>query len=265
MIPLFISVPHSGEDVPPEATWLRGLPEPLLMCDVDRFVDQLYERGASQLSIPMVVTRWHRYVVDLNRLPADVDASTVEGHSNPPGRFSRGFHWQITTTRQLLMPKPIPQSLHKEFVEKYFEPFHRGVQARFDAFKTSGAIAVYHIDAHSMPSVGTDEHRDPGQRRPHIVVSDVKGTSCSAAFKDLVIDSYRRAGFDVGYNWPYLGGRITETYGRPRDGQHSIQVEMSRELYMDETSKKLLPARAEKVKGQVAQALSLVREGVRRL
>ena len=263
MIPFFVSVPHSGEEIPPEATWLKGMPEPKLMCDVDRFVDQLYRPATVGLSIPMIVARWHRYVVDLNRLPADVDASTVAGHSNPAGRFSRGFHWQITTTREVLMPKPITQELHRSFVAKYFEPFHKEVQAQFDAFKEQGAMSVYQIDAHSMPSVGTDEHRDPGQTRPHIVVSDVKGTSCSAAFKDLVIESYRKAGFDVGYNWPYLGGRITETYGRPADGQHSIQVEMSRALYMDEKSKKILPARAEKVKEQVTRALSQVAQGVR--
>ncbi|MEQ1877325.1 MAG: N-formylglutamate amidohydrolase, partial [Bdellovibrionia bacterium] len=154
------------------------------------------------------------------------------------------------------------QEMHRDFVAKYFEPFHREVQSRFDEFKNKGAIAVYHLDAHSMPSVGTDEHRDPGQTRPHIVVSDCKASSCSAGFKDLVIDSYRSAGFEVGYNWPYLGGRITETYGRPRDGQNSIQVEMSRALYMDEKTKKLLPARADRVKEQVAHALTLVQQGI---
>ena len=152
MVPFFVSVPHSGEEVPPEAVWLEGLPEPKLMCDVDRFVDQLYRPGALKLSVPMIVARWHRYVVDLNRLPADVDASTVAGNTNPAGRFNRGFHWQMTTTREVLMPKPISQEMHREFVTKYFEPFHRDVQAKYDEFKKQGAMSVYHIDAHSMPS-----------------------------------------------------------------------------------------------------------------
>jgi N-formylglutamate deformylase len=235
------------------------------MCDVDRFVDRLYGPAALKFSIPIIVAKWHRYAVDLNRLPADVDASTVAGHANPPGRFNRGFHWQVTTKREVLMPKPISQELHRKFVERYFEPFHKQVQQQFDFFKSQGAMAVYHIDAHSMPSVGTEEHRDPGQLRPHLVISDVKGSSCSTEFKDLVIESYRKAGFDVGYNWPYLGGRITETYGRPRDGQHTIQVEMNRSLYMNEETKKIKQRDADRVKEQVEMALSLIRAGLPKL
>jgi N-formylglutamate deformylase len=98
---------------------------------------------------------------------------------------------------------------------------------------------IYHLDAHSMPSMGTREHLDPGERRAEIVVSDCEGKSCSGWFKDLVIQSYSDAGFQVGYNWPYKGGRVTQTYGRPSDLQESIQVELNRALYMNEENKLL--------------------------
>jgi N-formylglutamate deformylase len=255
--PFFISIPHSGESVPEETPWLKGLPETLLMCDVDRFVDRLYAPVLEKLEIPFVKTEWHRYAIDLNRLADDVDQDSVRGHENPSGRFPRGLHWSITTKGEKLMPEPISSELHDLLVQKYFEPFHSDVRTIFMQLKqkAKGTQPIYHLDAHSMPSMGTKEHLDPGQRRAEIVVSDCDGKSCSAWFKDLVVQSYADAGFQVGYNWPYKGGRVTQTYGRPNDRQESIQVELNRALYMNEENKRLredlLPEVQEKLKRAV--------------
>ncbi len=260
MTAFFVSIPHSGEKIPPEAKWLEGLPEVLLMYDVDRYVDQLYVPTLEALSIPFVKSEWHRYAIDLNRLPEDVDADSVLGSNNPSGSFSRGLHWAITTEGERLMLQPISKELHLQLVQKYFTPFHAAIGAQFTAFKKQGAKTVFHLDAHSMPSVGTKEHRDPGQRRADIVVSDCDGKSCGADFKDLVIESYEKAGFRVAYNWPYKGGRVTETYGQPKLGQQSIQVEMSRALYMNEKTKALnldaLPEMRRKVQAAIARIFS---------
>ena len=37
-------------------------------------------------------------------------------------------------------------------------------------------------------------------------------------------------------NDPYAGGYITRHYGRPREGVHALQIEIARELYMDESA-----------------------------
>jgi N-formylglutamate amidohydrolase len=256
--PFLISIPHSGEKVPLEAPWLKGLPETLLMFDVDRFVDRLYQPVIERLHIPFVKTDWHRYAIDLNRWPDDVDADSVRGHVNPSGKFSRGLHWVITTMGERLMPEPMAPEVHEALVTNYFEPFHRDVRALFAAHKARGASVVYHIDAHSMPSVGTNEHRDPGKRRADVVISDCSGTTCSTFFKDLVINAFEKAGFTIAYNWPYLGGRVTETYGKPALGQESIQVELNRGLYMNEQTKGLLPAEAKNTEKKLSQAIEAV-------
>lgn len=251
----FISIPHSGERVPEEAAWLNGLPEPLLMCDVDRYVDQLYKEVIEKLDLPAVVTQWHRYAIDLNRLAEDVDQDSVMGAANPSGSFTQGLHWVKTTKGEVLMKKPISRDLHDLLVEKYFKPFHADVAMVFAELKSEGFKRVFHIDAHSMPSRGTSAHRDPGQDRADIVVSDFIGKSCSEDFKDLVIDAYKRSGFSVGYNFPYIGGRVTQTYGHPSKGQESIQVELNRKLYMDEATKKINPERAQETKEKIARAI----------
>lgn len=260
--PFFISIPHSGERVPDETPWLKHLPETLLMFDVDRYVDRLYAPVIAQWSLPSVQTEWHRYAIDLNRWKDDVDADSVQGHVNPSGKFPRGLHWSITTMGEKLMPGPMSLATHEVLVRKYFEPFHQEVRETFAKLHAQGATRVFHLDAHSMPSVGTKEHRDPGERRADIVVSDCDGKSCSTFFRDLVISSYEKAGFKTAYNWPYKGGRVTETYGHPERGQESIQVELNRALYMNEKTKELLSENLNAMQKRISTAVSLIYESL---
>jgi N-formylglutamate deformylase len=43
-----------------------------------------------------------------------------------------------------------------------------------------------------------------------------------------------RLGYSVGRNKPYAGGFITEHYGNPASGLHTVQLELNRAVYMDE-------------------------------
>lgn len=262
---LLVTIPHSGEKIPPQAPWLNGLPEEILMCDVDRYVDRLYEPALQALQIPYVKTEWHRYAGDLNRFADDVDSTSVLGSPNAPGTFARGFLWTITTTETKLMPGPISPAAHQELVKLIYEPFHQSIHDQYEKIKAGGSKNVYHLDAHSMPSLGTRQHKDPGETRAEIVVSDCIGKSCSKEYRDLVIAAYVTAGFKVGYNWPYVGGRVTERYGEPAKGHHAIQVEMNRALYMDEKSKAYKPELAANVQKKVQQALSYIQSQLDKL
>jgi N-formylglutamate deformylase len=239
IIPFFVSIPHSGEKIPKQTPWLNALTEDVLMSDVDRFVDRLYEPSLKELDIPFQTTEWHRYAVDLNRIPEDVSRSSVVGAKNPEGTYLDGYHWVMTKSEIKILPTPMTEETHFELTELIYKPFHAGIRNHYEKLKSSGHFNVYHLDAHSMPSVGTRMHRDPGQIRADIVVSDCAGKSCSNKFRDLVIAAYATSGFKVGYNWPYLGGRVTEQYGKPQLGQHAIQVELNRGLYMDEVTKQI--------------------------
>lgn len=255
MKPFFISIPHSGERIAPETPWLNQLPETVLMCDPDRFVDRLYQPVIAELGLKSVKTEWHRYIVDLNRVPEDIDVDSVEGAPCPSGTHPKGFHWSITTKGHKLIEKPMSMELHRLLTEKYYVSFHRDVKAVYQSFFASGAENVFHLDAHSMPSVGEKLHRDPGQRRADIVVSDCGGKSCSKEYTQLVLEAYKKAGFGVAHNWPYLGGRITEMYGGPDESRHAIQVELNRALYMDEQTKKIKNVEAKEVSERIASAV----------
>lgn len=259
-LPFFVSIPHSGEKVPDETPWLKNLPEPLLFQDVDRYVDVLYSPGLQRLGIPFIKTEWHRYAADLNRIPDDVDQDSVIGAKLASGAHPRGFHWVMTTHRERLMPQAMPRATHEKLVKLIYEPFHQQVAEFYKKFKSQGHRRVFHLDAHSMPSLGTPEHRDPGEYRADIVVSDCKGKSCDADYKDLVIKAYTQQGFKVAYNWPYFGGRVTEQYGKPSEGFHAIQVELNRALYMNETTKKLKSENLPQIQQKLSAALQIVKD-----
>lgn len=248
---LIATIPHSGEEIPPQATWLKDLPEEILMCDVDRYVDYLYEGSLHGLQIPYVKTQWHRYAADLNRIPSDVDSSSVRGSPNKEGSFSRGFHWVVTTLNQPLMMQPMSLETHQELVDLVYRPFHQSVEELYS--QSSGP--TYHLDLHSMPSLGTSMHRDPGELRADVVISDCHGTSCETRFRDLVLIAFLKQGFKVAYNWPYFGGRVSEQYGQPAQNRHAIQIELNRALYMDEKTKKLKIDESAKLQKKLQGAL----------
>ena len=239
-IQFFISIPHSGERIPDQAPWLKQLPEKILMADVDRYVDRLYMPALNELNIPHQLTEWHRYAVDLNRIPSDISKSSVAGAEKEAGAHLDGYHWVMTKSEDVIMPQPMSLETHQQLTQLIYEPFHAGVRNHYKNFKDKGFKNIFHIDAHSMPSLGTRMHRDPGEKRADIVVSDCLGKSCDRKFRDLVIAAYATVGFKVGYNWPYMGGRVTEQYGQPENGQQAIQVELNRSLYMNEDNKQIL-------------------------
>jgi len=259
--PFFVTIPHSGEKIPDLTPWLLNLSEPMLMRDVDRYVDVLYEDSIKSLFLPLVKTEWHRYAVDLNRLPQDIDQSSVMGATHVKG-FERGFHWSMTTYKEKLIQQPMSIDTHTQLRNLIYEPFHKQVKEMYIKLRAeTGKQSIYHLDLHSMPSLGTSMHLDPGEIRADIVISDSNQRSCARSFRDLVIAAYVTAGFKVGYNWPYKGGRLTEEYGKPQEGQHVLQVEMNRALYMNEETKKLNPD-YKNVSEKLKKALAYVKDNL---
>lgn len=240
--PLILSIPHSGEKIPIEATWLHSTPESILLTDVDRFVNELYTPAIEKLKLPALQTTIHRYAVDLNRIPDDIDRSSVEGAPLSAGTHPKGFHWAITTQGDVIINQPIAASTHEMLVRLYHNTFHKEfIRGRSKIRAHFPSLNLYHFDCHSMPSHGTSAHTDAGKRRADIVISDCLGKSSSQEFLNLTVSSFEKEGLSVSVNSPYTGGRITQRYGKPEQGEKTIQIEINRALYMNEQTKEKNP------------------------
>ncbi len=237
MIPFFVTIPHSGLQIPLEADWLKGTPDSILNCDVDFYVDELYAPALKKFKIPFFFFPWHRYAVDVNRFSEDISHLTVENTKVSNLESPSDVHWHHTTKGDILIQQKLSQELHQKLIQKYFDPFHQKILDQFEDFKNQAKEQVYLLDLHSMPSQGLDFHKDSGHKRVDIVLGTNKKKSSQQDFIDLVLDAYKRSGFKVGIDWPYKGGSITQLYGDYSKGQNVIQVEVNRSLYMDETTK----------------------------
>jgi len=115
-------------------------------------------------------------------------------------------------------------------IEALYKPYHRALRRLINkAHQAFGTVVL--VDCHSMPSIGVSRDEP---RRPDVVIGDRYGTSCAALLPDMVEETMRRLGYSVGRNKPYAGGFITEHYGNPASGLHTIQLELNRAIYMDE-------------------------------
>ena len=88
------------------------------------------------------------------------------------------------------------------------------------------------LDCHSMPSAGKDKSGSRG--RVDVVLGDCHGGACAPVVADTAAGVLKAMGYRVARNRPYAGGHVTRHYGAPAEGVHGLQVEINRDLYMDE-------------------------------
>ena len=60
------------------------------------------------------------------------------------------------------------------------------------------------------------------------------GAAADSEIVDRMEAAFAGAGFRVARNAPFAGAFITQHYGRPSQGQHTVQIEIDRALYMNE-------------------------------
>ncbi len=87
-----------------------------------------------------------------------------------------------------------------------------------------------------MPHEAIESLSRRGKSRPEIVLGDRFGASAAPGIVDRVEAAFVSAGFVVARNAPFAGGAyMAQHYGRPpARGQHVVQIEIDRALYMNE-------------------------------
>ncbi len=69
---------------------------------------------------------------------------------------------------------------------------------------------------------------------PDFVLGDRDGTTCDIDFTHALRDFLKEIGYKVAINDPYKGVELVNRYSAPSTGRHSIQIEISRALYLNE-------------------------------
>jgi N-formylglutamate amidohydrolase len=234
--PVVFNSPHSGRVYPRAFLSAARLDLAVLRRSEDSFVDDLV-LGVVGSGIPLMRAHFPRCYVDVNREPYELDPRMFEGRlpSFANTRSMRvagglGTVARVVGDAQEIYDRRLPVDDALRRIETLYKPYHRALRRLVTTVHRDFGAAIL-VDCHSMPSTaGTKDERP----RADVVIGDRYGTSCVAAVADTVEQTLRDLGYLVSRNKPYAGGFITEHYGNPAAGFHSIQLEVNRALYMDE-------------------------------
>lgn len=229
------SAPHSGRLYPEGFVAQSPLTPEKLRSSEDAFVDLLYAEAPSQGAVLLVADAPRAYV-DLNRAADELDPALIEGlprgMTNPRINSGLGVIPRVVAGGRVIHPARITLAEAQARLDEVWHPYHRALagllaQARGDF---AGALL---IDCHSMPRDAIHAGVSP---RPQVILGDRFGASCCPSIMARVEAAFQAQDFRTVRNQPFAGAHILKTYGRPAIGQHAIQIEIDRSLYMDEAT-----------------------------
>ncbi len=228
--------PHSGRDYPRDLVARTELGPLQLRSSEDAFVDRLFA-GAPDFGAPLICARVPRAYVDLNRAPDELDPAIVEGvrrrGHNPRISSGLGVIPRVVAGGMPIYRGKIAFAEAEERLAQNWHPYHAALRGLISESHARFGEAIL-VDCHSMPHEALDGVARNGRRRPDVVIGDRFGASADGYLVDRIEAAFAAVGLNVVRNAPFAGAYVTQHYGRPSRGQHAIQVEIDRSLYMDE-------------------------------
>jgi len=227
--PLLVSIPHTGTD-------LAGLDDRfvspwLARRDADWWIEQLYDFAVG-LGATVVRTTISRSVIDVNRDPSGV--------SLYPGQATTELCPTTTFDGDPLYKASNEPSAEDVAGRRkaYFEPYHGALEAEIARLRgLHGKIVLY--DCHSIRSVIPRLFEG---KLPLFNLGTNSGNSADPVLEKKVADIMAATGRPWVVNGRFKGGWITRDHGRPQDGVHALQMELSCRGYMLEPEGKVGPA-----------------------
>ena len=224
--PLLVSLPHNGSEIPPELA-SRMVERARTAPDTDWHVARLYA-FALELGASMLVPRYSRYVIDLNRPPDDT--------SLYPGQNTTGLCPAVQFTGEPVYVEGQAPSADEIAARTgtYWRPYHEALQAELARLHAAhGQVLLW--EGHSIR--GSDlAFLFPG-RLPDFNLGTSAGASCSPQRQARVEAALgAQSQYDFVVNGRFKGGYITRHYGDPARGIDAVQLEISQRIYMDEAT-----------------------------
>ena len=222
--PLVISFPHVG-------TWLpaaiadRMTPIARHLPDTDWYVDRLYS-CVEDLDVTVVRATHSRYVVDLNR-------ATDERILYPGEDTSELVPLTTFEHEEIYLPGQRPDARAvEERIAFYWTPWHNTLAREIARLREHHRQVVL-LDGHSIRS---EVPRLFDGRLCDFNIGTADGaTAHPDLLQRVVAPLSEQNAFSVAINGRFKGGYITRHYGKPSQGVHAIQLELSQAIYMEET------------------------------
>ena len=230
--------PHSGRTYPLDFLRETLLDEQLIRSSEDAFIDMLFA-DVPALGAPLLSAVAPRAYIDLNRAAEELDPALIEGvrrsAHNPRVTSGLGVVPRVVANGRAIYRGKLSLAEAEGRVRRCWRPYHTTLQALLDEALGLHGEAIL-IDCHSMPHEAIEGIAPVGGRRPEIILGDRFGAAAGADIVAAVEAAFQAAGLTVARNAPFAGAYTAQHYGRPSRGQHVVQVEIDRALYMDEAT-----------------------------
>ena len=265
-IPLVCDSPHSGTEYPPDFDFAVDVRE-LRRCE-DTHVQWLWD-AVPQVGGTLVHASFARSYIDPNRSDRDIDMSMLaDNWTGPIAPVKRsltlgnGLISSKTPEQRPIYHRLLTAAEVRQRIEGYWRPYREAL-AQALAEVSAGGGPRWHLNLHSMPSNAYERLglTSPGPLA-NIVLGDLHGASCDPHFVELVATAFRHRGYTVAVNDPYAGRDLLHTFGAPHRGHHCLQIEINRAIYMNETTRELLP-KAGNVKADLHGVLRAIARHIR--
>lgn len=233
---VIFSSPHSGRAYTTGFMEQSVLDELSIRSSEDAFVDQLFGT-APQSGAPLISAVMPRAFLDLNRSYDELDPALIDGVTsrchNPRIASGLGVIPRVVSNGRNIYRQKL--SLHdaNRRINRYWHPYHDQLCAMMHQTRAAFGKAIL-IDCHSMPSEAIQSAQRPGRFKPDVVIGDRFGAAACTQIVAEIECIFLQAGLKVSRNSPFAGAFIAQHYGRPTQGFHVIQIEINRDLYMNE-------------------------------
>ena len=228
--------PHSGRSYSWNFVRRSVLDERLLRSSEDAFVDVLFS-GAPGVGAPLLAATFPRAWVDVNRAAEELDPALIEGlprgAHNPRVASGLGVVPRVVANGRAIYRGKITRREADARIEEVWKPWHEALTQLLKDSLTMFGEAIL-VDCHSMPHEAIESLSHNRGSRPEIVLGDRFGAAAGADIVDRIEAAFAAAGLRVARNAPFAGAYVTQAYGRPGRGQHVVQIEIDRALYMNE-------------------------------
>lgn len=219
--PLLISMPHVGTELMPEVA--AGLAAPARgLCDTDWHLPLLYD-FAQALGASVLIARWSRFNIDLNRPSDDKPLYATATTGLYPDVLFDG-------TPMFEPGKEPSKEARARYLAEIWQPYHDKIETELAAKKKQHGFAVL-FDAHSIK--GNVPRLFEGDL-PDFNIGTNSGASCEPALTDKLATACDAPGYRHVVNGRFKGGHITRAYGQPENGVHAVQLELAQRTYMRE-------------------------------
>jgi len=242
--PLLVSLPHDGSEIPPDLA-ARMVEGARRAPDTDWYVSRLYA-FARELGASLLVPRYSRYVVDLNRPPDDT--------SLYPGQNTTGLCPAVQFSGEAVYREgeaPAPDEVARR-VDRYWRPYHAALAGELQRLRTDhGRVLLW--EGHSIR--GECPFLFEG-RLPDLNLGTSAGASCAPEVEGRLRAALAaQSRYDWVANGRFKGGYITRHYGAPAAGVDAVQLEISQRIYMDEATSRYDEAKAAEAQGAIRALL----------